>query len=162
MSTPDIAALLKEADELPDTERCLLTHNERVLIKFCRRLADAFRTPAPSGAEAGGPLARVDYGDGRFGPAMFEIDDELSAREAKLIAASHGYELCYTAHDAGNWSFTHGDFATALAEVDPPATDAAGNPLVGAWDNEDGEIVLAFARPLPTPPAAVEGSADRG
>ncbi|KAA0678099.1 hypothetical protein [Roseomonas genomospecies 6] len=43
MSAPNIAALLKEADELPNPERSLLTHNERELIEFCNRLAFALR-----------------------------------------------------------------------------------------------------------------------
>ncbi len=40
---PDIPALLAEADELPDPQKSLLTHNERVLIEFCQRLAAALR-----------------------------------------------------------------------------------------------------------------------
>lgn len=46
MSAPNILALLKEADELPKTDRCLLTHNERELIEFCNRLAFALRWSA--------------------------------------------------------------------------------------------------------------------
>lgn len=43
---PDIPALLAEADELPDPQKSLLTHNERVLIEFCQRLAAALRACA--------------------------------------------------------------------------------------------------------------------
>lgn len=40
----DIPALIAEVDQLPDEKRSLLTHNERVLIDFCRRLAEPLRT----------------------------------------------------------------------------------------------------------------------
>lgn len=36
-----ITMLLKEASELPDPNRSLLTHNESELVRFCGRLADA-------------------------------------------------------------------------------------------------------------------------
>lgn len=39
----DIPALLKEAAELPNPQRSILTHNERVLIEFCQRLAAALK-----------------------------------------------------------------------------------------------------------------------
>ena len=37
----NIDALIKEAAELPDPRRNLLSHNERELIGFCNRLASA-------------------------------------------------------------------------------------------------------------------------
>lgn len=40
------AALLKEADELPNPQTNLLTGNERLLIEFCQRLAAALRASA--------------------------------------------------------------------------------------------------------------------
>lgn len=39
----DVAALLAEADELPNPQKSLLTHNERELIELCQRLAAALR-----------------------------------------------------------------------------------------------------------------------
>lgn len=38
-----VEALVKEANELPDPNRSLLTHNERELIKFCFRMRDAIQ-----------------------------------------------------------------------------------------------------------------------
>lgn len=42
----DVAALLAEADELPNPQKSMLTHNERALIEFCQRLAAALRLHA--------------------------------------------------------------------------------------------------------------------
>ncbi|MBP2231795.1 hypothetical protein J2847_005114 [Azospirillum agricola] len=39
----DVPALLAEVDGLPNPDRCLLSHNERELILFCRRLGEALR-----------------------------------------------------------------------------------------------------------------------
>lgn len=58
-TTNDIAALLKEVDELPRVGRSLLTHNEEALIDFCHRLAQPLRAAtAPSPASA--PPASTD------------------------------------------------------------------------------------------------------
>lgn len=39
----DVAALIAEVKALPNPDRCLLTHNEAELIRFCHRLGDALQ-----------------------------------------------------------------------------------------------------------------------
>ena len=56
-----IADLLKEADELPNPKRTMLTENEALLIDFCHRLAAPLRaaravTPAPQAVPEWQPI----------------------------------------------------------------------------------------------------------
>lgn len=56
----DIPALLKEVGELPDTERSLWGHNERVLIEFSKRLGKALEEAvAPADTALVELLARI-------------------------------------------------------------------------------------------------------
>ncbi|MGY0790909.1 hypothetical protein ACW7BJ_16205 [Azospirillum argentinense] len=95
------------------------------------------------------PLERIDYPEGRFGPKMLHINDEITAREAKLIAESHGFELLFRTEEVPDHLWDSGDFTAILAEVDPLETLDGGWTLVGAHDDEDGEVVLTYARPIP-------------
>ncbi|MGF7178385.1 hypothetical protein [Azospirillum doebereinerae] len=103
-------------------------------------------------AKATRPLHRIDRPEGRYEPAMFQDIEEANDRELKLIAKSHGYDLRLK---VGEWDGeaadiieNHGSFGDALEAMAPPATDKDGYRLVGAWDCEDGDLVLAYVRPL--------------
>ncbi|WP_376959678.1 hypothetical protein ABNQ39_07145 [Azospirillum sp. A26] len=132
---------------------------DRIPAKAAPILCEAINArPAP----AYDPLRRIDYPEGRFGPAMLDGDDEMSGKELKLIAKSHGFDLRLKVEE---WDDELRDmiiddtFGAALEAACPPQVDKDGYQLVGAWDDEEGELVLAYVRPL-TKDAKPEGSAN--
>jgi hypothetical protein len=99
-------------------------------------------------------ITRIDEEDGRFTPKMFDLVDyttepptteELSAREMMLIAKSHGYKL----HLVETGVEVNDSFKEAYEDLSPPWVRGELGELYGAWDTEDGEIILAYLRPLP-------------
>ena len=107
------------------------------------------------------PLRRIEYPEGRFMPAMLDIDDEATGKELKLIAKSHGFDLRLKVEEwddeAAEIAMSiDGTFHASLEAHCPPQVDKDGYQLVGAWDSEDGDLVLAYVHPLPvaTPAAA--------
>ncbi|WP_434619273.1 hypothetical protein [Azospirillum sp. B2RO_4] len=116
----------------------------------------------PTATPAYDPLRRIDYPEGRFGPAMLDGDDEMTSKELKLIAKSHGFDLRLKVEewDDGLRDMVIDDtFGAALEAACPPQVDKDGYQLVGAWDSEDGDLVLAYVRPL-VADAKSEGSAN--
>jgi hypothetical protein len=100
----DLDALIREVDELPNTERSLLDHNTRELVNFCRRLVvplrEMQRTPWPGMAQDQGRI--VAWIEDRFGVGsaldLCERADRLleEAIEAQQAAyadagAKHGF-----------------------------------------------------------------------
>lgn len=114
-------------------------------------LAQIDRALGPDNATAN-PLRRIDYPDGRFGPAMLDGDDDMNTREMKLIAKSHGFELRVAVEEWGTEAAEvldrNGTFGEALEVEDVPQSIVGGYQLVGAWDDEDGALALVYARPL--------------
>lgn len=99
------------------------------------------------------PLERVDYdNDGRFGPKMFDyIDAEIPSSIYKYVAKSHGYEIhtnIVDLTDIISEELFEYFFSEVFIQLDPPELLYNGSVLVGAWDNEDGEIVLVYAREI--------------
>lgn len=99
------------------------------------------------------PLRRIEYPEGRFMPAMLDIDSEATGKELKLIAESHGFDLRLKVEEwdgeAGDIMERDGKFGDALEATAPEEIDQHGYQLVGAWDSEDGDLVLAYVHPLP-------------
>ncbi|MFT8896311.1 MAG: hypothetical protein ABF968_05030 [Acetobacter sp.] len=91
--------------------------------------------------------------DGVPWPRFGELfgDDELSAEEATEICRQNGIELRYWSEEMPDQMVEEGDALEAkyLEQIGRPdwhGTD--GWHLVGAFDTEDAEIYLMYARPL--------------
>lgn len=77
-------------------------------------------------------------------------DDEIGQREAKEICLKHGIELRYFTDDMPACMIEENESLEAkhLGMIGRPDYDGKdGWKLVGAFDTEDGEIVLMYARP---------------
>jgi hypothetical protein len=111
------------------------------------------------------PLRRIDYPEGRFGPAMLDGGDEMTGRELQLIAKSHGFDLRLVVtewdDEAAEILDRNGTFGEALEAEEPPQSIVGGYQLVGAWEGEEDGLVLAYARPLRAD-ANPEGTATPG
>jgi hypothetical protein len=89
------------------------------------------------------------FGGGRYMPAMFaKAEDELSFREMKLIAASHGYGLKVNVIDVDEEIVEGGEFPPMFEAAAPPLALDEGWILAGAWDNEDGQVCACYLRPI--------------
>ena len=93
------------------------------------------------------PLDRVYFFCDYFYPAMFDINEELTYREMHLIAKSHNVDLRIEHHDTLPEDISSsGDFRLMFKTLSPINETEDGYKLAGAWDNEDGEVVLIYAR----------------
>jgi hypothetical protein len=98
---------------------------------------------------AANPLRRIDYPEGRFGPAMLDGGDEMTGRELQLIAKSHGFDLRLVVtewdDEAAEILDRNGTFGEALEAEEPPQSIVGGYQLVGAWEGEEDGLVLVYA-----------------
>lgn len=100
------------------------------------------------------PVECMAFGGGRYQPAMFaRADEELSHREMRMIAASHGYEMRTTITEVDPDIVFTGDFAKMLEEVSPATELDGGWHLSGVWDSEDGEVIACYLRAKAPPHA---------
>lgn len=93
------------------------------------------------------PLKKVEYDEGRFVPVMFNLEEELTAREYSLIAKSHGYELDIYVVDISE-EMKSDTFTNILKEINPPEKLNTGFSLISAWDNDHDEVVFTYARKI--------------
>lgn len=86
-------------------------------------------------------------------PRLCELwgEDEISHDRVKEIVAKVGVELRYYFVEMPEGMIDHDDALDAeyLAQAERPTWHGTdGWKLIGAWDTEDGEIVLMYGRPL--------------
>ncbi|MGE5515114.1 MAG: Lar family restriction alleviation protein [Bacteroidota bacterium] len=95
-------------------------------------------------------IENTAFGGGRYMPAMFaKANDEMSFREMSLVASSHGYELNINVINVDEKTVEAGEFQPMLDEAAPPPKLDGEWWLVGAWDNEDGQVCACYVRPAP-------------
>lgn len=99
------------------------------------------------------PLTLIETDDGCLHPVMFDrVDDELSGRDLRLIARSHGYELKSTTTELfEREAYDQGDYQAVVKSIPSEELTEEGWALVGVWETEDEPVVLLFARPIPDP-----------